>query len=148
MICGFCKIDKPEDQFGPKPNLKYAPGWWCRSCEANRMMIRKHGLTNEQKREIAEFHGGCAICGHTDPGAKGWTVDHDHTCCDGEKSCPRCRRGILCGWCNKMLAYAFDRPHILRAALEYLEVHATRSCDWHKPIACSERICGTEVPIA
>lgn len=142
MICEFCKKDKPRTEFGAKPNLKYALGWWCRACEANRQMITKHGVTNEQKRVIAGYNCGCAICGHPDPGSKGWNVDHDHECCDGNKSCTKCRRGILCGWCNKMLAYAFDRPEILRSALNYLEAHAAGTCDWHKPIACSVRICG------
>ncbi len=144
MICGFCKVDKPESEFGPKPNTKYAPGWWCRSCENNRASIRKHGITNEQKARIAESNGGCAICGHDDPGSKGWVVDHDHKCCDREKSCPKCRRGILCSWCNKMLAYAFDRTQILRAAIEYLERHALGTCVWHEPLACAPKVCGND----
>lgn len=141
MICGFCKVDKPMDQFGPRPNSRYALGWWCRPCENNRASVRKHGLTVEQKVTIAQAAGGCAICGHDDPGSKGWVVDHDHECCDGPNSCPKCRRGVLCGWCNKVLAYAFDRPRILTAAIKYLERHATGTCDWHMPVACSPRLC-------
>lgn len=145
MICEFCKKDKPRDQFGPPPNRAYAPGWWCRSCEANRAMVRKHGLTNGQKKQIAGYNCGCAICGHPDPGSKGWTVDHDHDCCDGTKSCPKCRRGVLCGWCNKMLAYAFDRTEILQSAINYIEQHGSSTCRWHRPVACSPRLCGQEV---
>ena len=114
----------------------------CKPCENNRASIRKHGMTNEQKAQIAERQGGCAICGHDVPGSKGWMVDHDHECCDSEKSCPQCRRGVLCGWCNKMLAYAFDRPQILTSAVKYLKRHATGTCDWHMPLACAPRLCG------
>ena len=142
MICGFCKQDKPRLEFGapPKPGYQH----WCKACERNRQSVRKHGITIEQKQQIAEHQGGCAICGHKDPGSKGWTVDHDHECCDGEKSCPKCRRGILCGWCNKMLAYAFDRPQTLTAAIEYLQRHASGTCDWHMPLACASGICTYE----
>lgn len=143
MICGFCKIDKPREDFGapPKPGFQK----WCKPCERNRASVRKHGITVHQKRDIAARNCGCAICGHPDPGSKGWTLDHDHECCPDERSCPKCRRGVLCGWCNKMLAYAFDRPEILQSAIEYLQSHARGTCDWHKPLACSQRICGAEI---
>lgn len=143
MICPMCKEEKAASEFPKKPAGPFT--WMCRWCERNRASIRKHGITVQQKEEIAHHQGGCAICGHADPGSKGWTVDHDHDCCAGEKSCPQCRRGILCGWCNKMLAYAFDRPAILQSAIEYLAAHATGTCDWHKPLACSTRICGRDV---
>ena len=50
------------------------------------------------------------------------------------------RRGVVCHYCNALLGNAFDRPQILEAAIAYL--NATRSCDWHKPLACAPRICG------
>lgn len=141
MICQFCKQDKPAAEFGKAPtSTRYQH--WCKSCERNRASVRRHGITVQQKCEIADAAGGCAICKHPDPGAKGWTVDHDHECCVGEKSCVRCRREILCGWCNKMLGSAFDRPQILEAAVEYLKRHQAGGCDWHIPLACAERICG------
>ena len=84
-------------------------------------MRRRHGLTNSEKAEIAAAQGGCAICHREEPGRKGWVVDHDHACCTGEVSCPACRRGVLCQWCNNAIGYAQDSPTILRAAAEYLE---------------------------
>lgn len=144
MICPFCKEEKPRADFGAEPR-KFGVQWWCLKCNANRAAVRKHGLTNEQKAEIAAAHGGCAICGHAQPSSRGWVVDHDHECCPSEKSCPKCRRGIICSWCNALLGNAFDRPQILSAALEYLERHATGICDWHMPVACSERICGNAI---
>lgn len=141
MICPFCKEDKPKTDFGVGPTTPKFD-WWCKRCEANRQSVRKHGVTNEQKAQIAEAQGGCAICGHEDPGSRGWNLDHDRSCCEGSNSCPKCRRGVLCGWCNKMLAYAFDRPQILQAAIEYLEQHALGTCDWHMPVACAPKVCG------
>jgi hypothetical protein len=85
------------------------------------MQRAKHGMTSAEKASLAMEQGGCAICRRTDPGGKGWMVDHDHSCCPGERSCPKCRRGILCAWCNNMLGYALDNPATLRAAVDYLE---------------------------
>lgn len=48
-------------------------------------------------------------------------VDHDHTCCVGEKSCGMCIRGLLCKRCNQLLGIAQDDPHYLPLFLvEYL----------------------------
>ena len=137
--CPICNVDKPLEDFPKKPKGPFS--WMCRACERNRASLRKHGITIEQKQEIAKHQGGCAICGHPDPGTKGWVVDHDHNCCDGEKSCVQCRRGVLCGYCNRMLGDAFDRIETLKAAVAYLEKHATGTCDWHMPLACAPGLC-------
>jgi len=146
MICEFCKKHKAVNEFGAKPNPKYAKrGWWCKQCEANRTMVRKHGVTNDQKQKIAAYQCGCAICGHADPGGKGWTVDHDRSCCSGPNSCHKCRRGVICTYCNAMLGFAFDRRKTLQAAIEYLETHGSGICAWHRPVACSGGLCGKSV---
>jgi hypothetical protein len=139
MICPTCKIVKTPDEFPKKPFGPYT--WMCRLCERNRASLRKHGITNDDKKLIAQHQCGCAICGHVIPGGHGWVVDHDHSCCPKEKSCPKCRRGILCMYCNKMLGNAFDRVEILKAAITYLS-RPNGGCDWHRPIACAPRICG------
>lgn len=143
MICPICKTDKPEDEFPPKPKGPYS--WMCRWCERNRQAIRKHGITIQQKQQIAQHQCGCSICGHIEPGGRGWVVDHDHACCPGEKSCPKCRRGILCVYCNMVLGNAFDRIDILEAAIEYLRSHASGTCGWHRPVACAPKVCGKQV---
>jgi hypothetical protein len=140
VICPICKADKDVSEFPKKPKGPFS--WICRWCERNRAALRKHGITNQQKERIAQFQCGCAICGHHLPGGHGWVVDHDHECCSGEKSCPKCRRGILCNYCNTMLGNAFDRIETLQSAVRYLEAYAPGTCDWHRPVACSERTCG------
>lgn len=136
--CASCHEVKPLTEFGPA-----APMWRglarCRPCNRRDRSVRKHGLDAEQKQMIADAQGGCRICGHDDPGPRGWALDHDRSCCPQDKSCPKCRRGVLCAWCNWVLGHAFDRPQILRAAADYLD--APRTCDWHKPIPCAPRLC-------
>lgn len=103
----------------------------CRECIADTRRVQKHGMRLDEKEFIAEHQDGCAICGRLTPGKKGWAVDHDRSCCPGDKSCEECRRGILCAWCNNTLGYAFDNPEILRRAADYLAL-ATRLLpnDW------------------
>ena len=87
------------------------------------MQRRRHGLTAAEKAAVADRQGGCLICRRTEPGAKGWVVDHDRSCCSSDKSCEKCRRGVVCQWCNSMLGYAFDSPETLRAAATYIETN-------------------------
>lgn len=116
-----CFTVKPISEFTKHSRMKDGLSPRCKSCEVERIQLSKHGLTAAQKALIATEQGGCAICHRPDPGRKGWVVDHDHSCCPGERSCPKCRRGVLCIWCNNALGYGQDSPKILRAAADYLE---------------------------
>ncbi len=55
---------------------------------------------------IEEQESRCAIC------AEEFTatphIDHDHACCPGKGSCGSCVRGLLCGPCNRRLAWIED----------------------------------------
>ncbi len=143
MICSRCTQDLPDDQFGPSAK-QWPRQRTCHACNRNAVQIKRHGLDAEARAVIAAAQGGCAICGHPEPGSKGWVVDHDRSCCPGDSSCPKCRRGIVCQWCNAVLGFAFERAETLRGALTYLEAAADqeRGCAWHMPVACAERICG------
>lgn len=141
MLCSKCEFDQPRDQFGPSAEL-WPDHRQCHKCSRDSSMRRKHGITAEQKLDIAAAQGGCRICGHPEPSARGWVVDHDRSCCPTDKSCPKCRRGVICQYCNTVLGAAFDRPAILRAAAEYLEI--VRGCSWHYPVACAPSICGND----
>lgn len=138
MICTRCGIDQPPEQFGPS-----APMWperrICRPCGRRITQIKRHGLPTEDRAIIAAAQGGCAICHHPEPSKKGWVVDHDRECCPGDKSCPKCRRGVVCQWCNSVLGYAFDRLETLRGAIAYLE--RPRDCTWHTGVECSDALC-------
>jgi hypothetical protein len=48
-------------------------------------------------------------------------VDHDHTCCDGRRSCGECIRGLLCNTCNRVLGFVDDDITRLEGLVEYLK---------------------------
>lgn len=50
------------------------------------------------------------------------TIDHDHSCCPGAKSCGNCIRGSLCHSCNVAIGLMKDDPR--RLAMAYLYVQA------------------------
>ena len=116
-----CFTVLPLTAFGANLNSPDGHMARCKSCELDRISVAKHGLNPRQKAILAREQGGCRICRRTEPGKKGWVVDHDHTCCPGDSSCPNCRRGILCSWCNTALGYAMDSPDLLRRMADYLE---------------------------
>jgi hypothetical protein len=85
-------------------------------------------------RQFAKQKGRCQICGK--PAGKGtWGrlhQDHSTACCPYEyategsqrkrkmlRSCGKCRRGLLCNWCNTSLA-GVENPAWRRKALAYL----------------------------
>lgn len=84
---------------------------------------RTYGITIEDFRKMVDEQGGrCAICGTDEPGGrhKQWQIDHDHACCDGNKSCGKCVRGVLCFLCNAAIGYMKDDPVALESAARYL----------------------------
>lgn len=90
-----------------------------------RQAVREYGLQKNYGIGVADFDvllaaqgGRCAICDTDKPNGKGWQVDHDH------KS--GANRGILCHGCNVGLGNYRDDPAILRSAIAYLELHASR----------------------
>lgn len=89
--------------------------------------LGRYGLSEEAYLELLmRQQNKCAICYSIIPRTKGalsFDIDHDHSCCDGPKSCGKCVRGLLCGNCNKMLGLAQDSSTILYRALNYLETY-------------------------
>ena len=118
-VCIDCADSLPLSAFRANSRGGYERA--CKTCTKDRRRVHKHGLTWADKAAIAAEQGGCALCPRTDPGEKGWVVDHDRSCCPGDRSCIDCRRGILCQWCNSALGYAGDDPARLRRMADYLE---------------------------
>jgi hypothetical protein len=60
------------------------------------------------ERLLLRQGGHCALCstkcttGHSGKKIR-LHVDHDHSCCSGNKSCGKCIRGLLCGGCNALV---------------------------------------------
>jgi hypothetical protein len=119
--CIRCEMTLPFAAFTPHVRGRDGLQAACKACEVERLQLRKHDLTSLEKTQIADAQNGCATCGRLEPGAKGWVVDHDRSCCPADKSCPDCRRGVLCQWCNSALGYAGDDPQRLRRMADYIE---------------------------
>ena len=116
-ICRKCTRELPLTPEYFKTTKLISDGFYktCKMCvaqytpEYGRMMQmeRRYGITVEQYESLlAEQGGHCALC----PAIQGThkrrlTVDHNHNCCDNEKACGKCNRGILCANCNRMLGF-------------------------------------------
>lgn len=80
-----------------------------------------YGKTMEWYSETLEKQGGgCAICGRHPNLDEFLCVDHDHSCCPGEKSCGECVRGLLCRRCNFALG-TLENEEFLQKGMRYLE---------------------------
>lgn len=88
----------------------------------------RYGIGEEQYQELLLKQGGvCAICKEheTRKRERGGdpvrlSVDHDHNCCPGKKSCGKCVRALLCFRCNQLLGLCHDDITVLQAAIEFL----------------------------
>lgn len=102
-MCPRCKETKGPEEYNRNKGRSDGCSAYCRSCCRWVQIEWKYGLTQEDYEAIWDYQlRGCAICGTEDPGHKhGFTVDHDHECCDGNKTCGRCVRGIICSACNQ-----------------------------------------------
>lgn len=89
----------------------------------NQYLKATYGITlDEYNQMLAEQGGLCALCGSPDPIAnKNFEVDHDHSCCEGKKSCGKCVRALLCSNCNTGIARFKDDQELLRKAITYLD---------------------------
>ena len=80
----------------------------------NANLKRLYGITRADWDAMLASQGGlCAICKTSEPGKKGFHVDHSH---DTGKV-----RGLLCHGCNLGIGHLRDDPAIVAAALLYLQ---------------------------
>lgn len=81
----------------------------------------RHGVTVQRFNELLEAQGGvCAACGNPETKVsrnglvQRLSVDHDHRCCPGKRSCGKCVRALLCDFCNRRVGlYECTPEHIL-----------------------------------
>jgi hypothetical protein len=128
--CLTCNVKKPIADFY-KSKSKRWPNSHCKGCQnqSARLTSRSatlrylYGISEEQYLALlASQENCCAICGLSQDASKRmFSVDHDHTCCPGKRSCGLCVRGILCNRCNIFLGHANDSVEKLRSAILYLE---------------------------
>lgn len=134
-LCRKCGLTQPVANFSRKGSGRQAH---CKSCvklyhagyyEANRERYldsarrnRKpihiqHGLTDTRFNELQNlFEGMCHLCKEV-PWSK---VDHDHACCDRNRGCSKCVRGLLCHRCNVGISFFDGAPQRVQQTAEYL----------------------------
>jgi hypothetical protein len=81
----------------------------------------RHGLRDSDWAAMWNAQDGrCYLCdGALD--ADETDVDHDHSCCGTDKSCPVCRRGLAHALCNVAIGAIGDDPDTLRRVADALE---------------------------
>lgn len=97
-VCDDCRID-------PRKH---------REAHERRRRLRRYGITQDEYDQMLVDQGGrCPGCQTTEPGVKGWCIDHCHK--SGKV------RALMCGRCNTMLGLADENPAVLRALADFLE---------------------------
>lgn len=139
-ICTKCREQKPVADFSTNGLSRAGKSTYrslCKTCSNAKLkdfhkanpgkrrqyvLAKNFQMTPNTFEAIFNMQGRkCAVCRCSEPTGHGWTVDHDHACCPGEKSCGKCVRGILCMNCNNMLGCARDQVSVLQAGVAYLE---------------------------
>lgn len=120
QVCTKCLRYHPYENYNQKL-LKSITGYssWCSRCHA----LYKFNLSLTEYEKILEDQGGvCAIC-KSPPDTKdtAMPVDHDHSCCPGNRSCGKCIRGILCRYCNSGIGYFKDSITVIESAIHYIK---------------------------
>lgn len=64
----------------------------------------------------------CAVCDTEFSDTEKPHIDHDHSCCSGQRSCGKCIRGLLCTRCNKAIGSFKDSTTLLQKAINYLSI--------------------------
>ena len=82
--------------------------------------LARYNLTQKEFDLLLKVQGcACAMCRTTFLDGQPIFIDHDHTCCQGEKSsCGSCIRGLLCLSCNTALGHIERKYDIARAYLD------------------------------
>ncbi len=119
--CTSCKRWLPEGDFGIENRAADSLTTQCATCRRSRAVRKRYGISAARYAELlARQDGVCAICGGVNKDGYALSVDHDHSCCPGERSCGECVRGLLCTNCNLGIGYLKENVARLASAIRYL----------------------------
>lgn len=122
--CASCRVWKNEEEFGNKSSTADSLLSSCKRCHLNNVYLKRYGITlDHYEILLTRQDNGCAICGGKNKGGRALSVDHDHNCCSGVKSCGQCIRALLCSNCNVGIGVFHEDPQLLDAATRYLLTH-------------------------
>lgn len=123
--CRRCETWQQESSFCTNKARPDKLAAYCRRCERDKALIHNYGITVDQhEKMLASQGGGCAICGGQTKDGRAFFVDHDHSCCPGQRTCGSCIRGLLCGDCNLGIGYFDDDISRITVAIAYLRAAA------------------------
>lgn len=89
-------------------------------CAIHGTIKRRYSMTDEQMTLLST--AVCHLCEAAESSdGRSLSVDHDHSCCPGDKSCGKCVRGFLCSACNTALGLFRDRTDLILKAVKYLQ---------------------------
>jgi len=121
--CPTCSHWLPEAMFHRSAREPDGLVHSCKECgkpQGRSAVYQRYGITAQQYEAMLIAQGGvCAVCGQ-ECSRGHLSVDHDHACCSGPKSCGGCVRGLLCRACNRGLGNFEDNHETLVAAARYL----------------------------
>lgn len=119
--CRNCDGELPEKAFTRSSTST------CRECSVALRRAWNYGVPPEQyRRMLKDQRGVCAACGRAETATSSsgavrrLSVDHDHGCCRGRRSCGDCVRSLLCARCNTVLGLVRDDQETLTALSSYL----------------------------
>lgn len=128
--CSSCKEIKLKSDFWKRTDRPNGYRSKCIVCSSkshsewhadNKYFVRRRNacrIYNISRETYDAMHsGGCEACGSME----NLCVDHDHSCCDGEFSCGRCVRGMLCKGCNVAEGWLDSNPDRARKLAVYME---------------------------
>lgn len=120
-LCRLCGEWLSEESFYVNPKPKDGLHNRCIRCARDEKLFRDYGITTEDYEALLDQQGhACKICRRPEQTGKQLSIDHDHACCPGRKSCGKCIRGLLCNRCNMGIGYLGEDVARLRAAVDYL----------------------------
>ena len=142
-ICSICKIDKPLEEYHRESKGVLGRQSRCKECHK----IRQRDYTSRKPEKIWVFNlrrmgltiadyelmdrqqqSLCAICFRPETKVdnrtgkvKRLSIDHDHSCCGGKKSCKGCIRGLLCASCNHAIGLLDEDYERILALAQYVK---------------------------
>lgn len=118
--CRKCFEELSIQKFAANKRESSGLSSYCRRCESFSKKLRNHGVSEEKFYQMLVNQNYCCAVGGETISEKNACIDHDHSCCEDEKSCGNCVRGLLCSNCNTGLGLFQDNQNKLLRAVKYL----------------------------
>jgi hypothetical protein len=125
--CTTCHAELPFADFHRDKTAAHGHARMCRNCRKDLRIAESYGIDAATYRQLLDEQGhACLICRkpetatHQSGCLRRLSVDHDHKCCPGKKSCGKCVRGLLCARCNSALGLVDEDLTVIASMAAYL----------------------------